>query len=52
MAGGEFFTDDVRFFPRTNRLVMFSPGLYHGVAAYTGRRFAVSLNPWNHRVTS
>lgn len=52
MSGGEFFTDDVRYFPRTNRLVMFSPGLYHGVAAYTGRRFAVSLNPWNHRVTS
>ena len=48
--GGEFFTDDVRFFPRANRLVLFSPGIYHGVAAYTGTRIAVSLNPWTHRV--
>jgi hypothetical protein len=50
MSGGEFFTDDVRYFPRTNRLVMFSPGIFHGVAAYTGQRFAISLNPWNQRV--
>ncbi len=50
MAGGEFFTDDLRYFPRPNRLVMFSPGLFHGVSAYAGERFAVSLNPWNRRV--
>lgn len=50
MSGGEFFTDDVRFFPRANRLVLFSPGIYHGVAAYTGTRIAVSLNPWTHKV--
>ena len=50
VSGGEFFTDDVRFFPRTNRLVLFSPGLYHGVAAYTGTRMAVSLNPWTYKV--
>lgn len=50
VSGGEFFTDDVRYFPRPNRLVLFSPGIFHGVAAYSGRRMAVSLNPWNHRV--
>jgi hypothetical protein len=50
MNGGEFYTDDLRFFPRTNRLVLFSPGIFHGVSAFTGRRMAVSLNPWNRRV--
>ena len=50
MNGGEFYTDDVRLFPRANRLVLFSPGIYHGVAAYTGTRIAVSMNPWTHKV--
>lgn len=50
MAGGEFYTDDLRYLPKTNRLVMFSPGIFHGVSAYTGDRFAVAINPWNHRV--
>ena len=50
MNGGEFYTDDVRCFPKTNRLLLFSPGVYHGVSASTGTRVAVSLNPWNHRV--
>ena len=49
LLGGEFYTDDVRFFPRANRLVMFSPGISHGVSAYTGTRTAVSLNPWRQR---
>jgi len=50
VAGGEFYTDDLRCLPRTNRLLMFSPGIYHGVSAFTGRRIAVSLNPWRQRV--
>jgi len=29
---------------------MFSPGIFHGVSAYAGERFAVSINPWNRRV--
>lgn len=48
--GGEFFTEDLRFFPKPNRLLMFSPGVPHAVAAYTGRRIAVSINPWDHRL--
>lgn len=50
VAGGEFFTEDVRFFPCANRLVLFSAGVAHGVAAYTGRRIAVSINPWDRRL--
>jgi hypothetical protein len=49
VLGGEFYTDDIRFFPRANRLVMFSPGIPHGVSAYTGTRTAVSINPWRQR---
>jgi hypothetical protein len=52
VSGGEFFTDDVRCFPKTNRLVLFSPGIYHGVSAHIGKRTAVSINPWNYRVRS
>ena len=33
VIGGEFYTDDVRFFPRANRLVIFSAGIEHGVSA-------------------
>lgn len=50
MGGGEFFTDDLRYFPKINRLVMFSPGIFHGVAAYSGERVAISFNPWNRRI--
>ena len=49
VLGGEFYTDDVRFFPKANRLVMFSPGIAHGVSAYTGSRVAVSFNPWRQK---
>jgi hypothetical protein len=49
MLGGEFYTDDVRYFPKANRLVLFSPGIEHGVSAYTGKRMAVSINPWRQR---
>jgi hypothetical protein len=49
MLGGEFYTDDLRYFPRTNRLVLFSPGIEHGVSAYTGTRVAVAINPWRER---
>lgn len=49
MNGGEFYTDNVRYFPRPNRLVLFSPGIEHGVSAYTGTRMAVSINPWRQR---
>ncbi len=50
MHGGEFFTDDARCFARTNRLLLLSPGVFHGVSAYTGTRISVGLNPWNRRV--
>ena len=50
MYGGEFYTDDARCFARTNRLVLLSPGIFHGVSAYTGTRISIGLNPWNRRL--
>ena len=49
VLGGEFYTDDVRYFPKVNRLVLFSAGIEHGVSAYTGKRMAISINPWRQR---
>jgi hypothetical protein len=48
--GGEFATDDITCMPQTNRLLLFSPGVAHSVSAFTGKRIAISLNPWDHRV--
>lgn len=50
LNGGVFLTDDIRLFPKTNRLIMFSPGMSHSVSVYTGTRIAVSMAPWNERV--
>ena len=49
MHGGEFYTDDIRYIPKTNRLLLFSPGVAHGVSAWSGTRIAVSINPWRQR---
>ncbi len=50
LSGGVFFTDDIRLFAKTNRLIIFAPGISHGVSVYTGTRIAVSVAPWNERV--
>jgi hypothetical protein len=50
LVGGEFYTDDMRCLPKTNRLILFSPGIYHGVSPFAGTRIAVSLNPWSRKV--
>ncbi|MBM3649440.1 MAG: hypothetical protein FJX11_16780 [Alphaproteobacteria bacterium] len=50
VVGGEFYTDDARCFPRTNRLLLFSPGTFHGVSGYSGQRISIGLNPWSRRI--
>ena len=32
--------------PKTNRFVLFSPGLLHGVEEFTGKRSSFLVNPW------
>ena len=50
LVGGEFYTADMRCIPKTNRLILFSPGIHHGVSPFVGTRTAVSVNPWNRLV--
>lgn len=49
IKGGKLFTENIAIIPKTNRLVTFSPGVYHTVEEYTGERFSVLLNPWKYR---
>jgi hypothetical protein len=50
VIGGNFITKDIAVKPMTNRVVVFSPGLYHNVEPYIGTRFSLLLNPWQYRL--
>tara|TARA_Y100000768_G_scaffold344460_1_gene290731 strand:- start:706 stop:1182 length:477 start_codon:yes stop_codon:yes gene_type:complete len=41
------FDNKIKVKPITNRLVLFSPKLYHGVEDFTGKRTSININPWN-----
>lgn len=45
-VGGAFQTKSISVKPVTNRMVVFSPGILHGVEEYTGTRLSVAVNPW------
>ena len=47
LVGGKFMTETISIIPKTNRLIIFSPNIYHTVEEYTGNRLAIALNPWN-----
>ena len=48
--GGEFYTDDIVITPKTNRLIIMSPGIFHGVKPYDNAiRSVVAINPWERR---
>jgi hypothetical protein len=51
VVGGNFLTETVTVKPITNRMIVFSPGLLHGVESFTGTRLAVAVNPWTHKPT-
>jgi len=46
VQGGAFMTESITVKPITNRMVVFSPGILHGVEEYTGTRMSVAVNPW------
>ena len=46
LVGGAFRTETEVITPKTNRMLMFSPGLLHSVDNYTGTRLSVAVNPW------
>ena len=36
--------------PKTNRLVLFEPGLKHRVEKFEGTRYSININPWRRRL--
>ena len=47
LVGGQLmFKNQVVITPKRNRLVVFSPGLYHGVQQFRGKRTSININPW------
>ena len=47
LEGGQLHVEDDIITPKTNRLVIFSPGKNHYVQPYTGTRISMLVNPWN-----
>ena len=45
-----FYDDGVIVEPKFNRLVIFSPGLLHGVEPFRGKRTSININPWNYEI--
>ncbi len=51
LKGGRLLLEDDIITPKSNRLVIFAPGIYHNVEDFTGERIAVLLNPWDKNVS-
>lgn len=49
LQGGWFVTETERIKPKTNRLIIFSPGTFHTVEFYIGKRVSVAINPWTNK---
>jgi hypothetical protein len=49
MQGGDLVFDDLMLKPITNRFVMFSSHLPHGVKDHSGSRLSVGINPWKEK---
>ncbi len=46
LSGGVFATDSISVAPKSNRAIIFAPGITHGVEPYEGTRLSVAVNPW------
>jgi hypothetical protein len=46
LNGGRFETETETVVPKTNRMLMFSPGILHNVEDYSGVRLSIAVNPW------
>ena len=51
MTGGELLLDTDTILPKTNRMVIFAPGISHNVNEFTGDRICLLVNPWDKIVT-
>lgn len=48
LVGGRLLTGTEQILPKTNRLIAFSPGIYHTVEPFQGERLSIAINPWDH----
>jgi len=50
-SGGNLIMENgVEIKPKTNRLVLFEPGLKHRVEKFEGTRYSININPWRRRL--
>jgi len=50
LQGGHLVLEDNIITPKTNRLVIFSPGMPHTVNKFSGKRVSLLVNPWSHKI--
>ena len=50
IIGGRLLTKYETITPKTDRLIMFSPGLLHAVEPFIGSRINVVYNPWSYEI--
>lgn len=46
LKDGMFMTDTMNITPVNNRMLIFAPGIMHGVQPYEGTRLSLAVNPW------
>jgi hypothetical protein len=49
LRGGELILAGDIIKPKSNRLVIFDPGLHHSVESFKGTRRVFLVNPWTHK---
>ena len=51
LEGGELILESgLVIKPKTHRLVIFPPAIFHRVNPYKGKRVSLLLNPWDHQL--
>lgn len=46
LKDGLFMTETINITPVNNRMIIFAPGIMHGVQPYEGTRLSLAVNPW------
>lgn len=49
LNGGRFTTETEIITPKDNRLLIFSPGIFHSAEDYSGERLSIAINPWDYK---
>ena len=50
LRGGKLHIEDDVITPKSNRLVIFSPGKCHCVEPFLGKRITLCVNPWSEKL--